>query len=148
MVATRPTKWSKSPHIGGQYEPLSHLERAPKRTSYFPSTRYVRVVLMSDRPANLAITGLFEELVSQWRPRSLVTSSIHQVVLTPAYQSMIGLGRPALPLLLDRLRTEGGPHWFWALRSIARVDPAANTDTVEEARAQWLDWAKETGLLD
>jgi hypothetical protein len=62
----------------------------------------------------------------------------------PAYQRIIGLGQPAVPLLIEELRTRPD-HWFWALSCIVGIDPAQGATTVESAAERWINWAAEAG---
>ena len=57
----------------------------------------------------------FRELVHQWKQGTEFTSSTTQMVTHPAYQQVIGMGRPVLPLLVAELRRKPD-HWFWALK--------------------------------
>jgi hypothetical protein len=63
-----------------------------------------------------------------------------------AYQEIIGLGEPALPLILEALEQEPD-DWFWALAAIARLDPAHGVSDAEEAARRWLEWGRNEGLL-
>ncbi len=92
------------------------------------------------------IEQTFQELVVRWRADTRVWSSVTKMVLHPAYQRIIGLGSPAVPLLLREL--ERAPdHWFWALRAITGEDPAAAESTFDAAAAAWLRWGRERDLL-
>ncbi|OZE22150.1 hypothetical protein CH262_18945 [Rhodococcus sp. 05-2255-1e] len=62
-----------------------------------------------------------------------------EMILLPAYQRIIGLGKPAVPLIVDELR-EGVDHWFWALSAITGTDHAAGATTMSEAAARWIAW--------
>ena len=66
----------------------------------------------------------------------------------PAYQSIIGLGEKAVPLLLDELRRDPD-HWFWALKSITRVDPVPAEDIgrLQRMADAWLAWGKDEGYI-
>jgi hypothetical protein len=64
----------------------------------------------------------------------------------PAYLKIIGLGAPAIPWILEELRDAGG-HWFWALESITREDPAPNAETMQELKDTWLAWGKMNGYI-
>lgn len=90
---------------------------------------------------------LFEQLADQWEMDTELSSRSSDAVRHPAYQQIIGIGSPALPLLLTRLRDNPG-HWFWALAAIAREDPAAGANSFDEARKAWLDWGRERHLID
>ena len=88
----------------------------------------------------------FRELVRQWKEATAFMSSATDMATHPAYQQIIGMGKEALPLLLDELRREPD-HWFWALKAITGEDPVALADRGKVGRmAQaWLDWDKKRG---
>lgn len=88
----------------------------------------------------------FAGLVQRWRLETRHWSSMKRSVFHPAYQRIIGMGPAVLPLLLKELR-DRPDHWFWALTSIAGEDPAAGTNTLDEAVAAWMEWGKRNGLL-
>lgn len=89
----------------------------------------------------------FTALAGQWRLETQHLSQISKKVIHPAYLRVIGMGGPALPLLLEELR-ERPAHWFVALRSIANTDPAPAGSNPEEARQAWLNWGKSRGLIE
>lgn len=91
--------------------------------------------------------ALFAALVPKWREDAALHSISHRVALMPAYQEMIGLGSEALPLILDRLKTDPSSHWFWALKAIGRQDAAKGTSTVSQAVEAWLGWGHSRGLV-
>jgi hypothetical protein len=90
----------------------------------------------------------FERLVSWWREETALTSSITEMVMHPAYQRIIGMGRSALPLILHELHRESG-HWFWALRAITGEDPVRSEDAgdIERMSEAWLELARRRGWL-
>ena len=64
----------------------------------------------------------FERLADEWerdRPRGV---DIEQMTKHPAYQSIIAMGDPAVPWLLQRL-SEKPDHWFVALNAITGARP-------------------------
>jgi hypothetical protein len=68
------------------------------------------------------LEATFNQLVLQWRKETRGISSSTELILHPAYQQIIGLGKEAIPLLLRELEQKSG-RWFWALKSISREDP-------------------------
>ncbi|MFB1295786.1 hypothetical protein ACAG24_009745 [Mycobacterium sp. pW049] len=90
-------------------------------------------------PDSESLRQKFEHLKTVWRRKSAKMSVVADKVLIPEYQQIIGLGRPALPLIIDSLRTEGG-HWFWALVAITGEDHASGAETVKEAKERWIEW--------
>jgi hypothetical protein len=87
----------------------------------------------------------FRALADEWRRETIVDSSIQRRAMHRAYQHIIGMGRPAVPLILAELRREPD-YWFWALTAITSEDPARNESTLAGARARWLEWADQRGL--
>lgn len=89
----------------------------------------------------------FQCLVVQWGVERGAMSSITEAAMCPAYQSIIGMGPSAVPLILAELRLEGDEpdQWFWALKAITGADPVSDEDRgdfVAMARA-WFEWAEE-----
>jgi hypothetical protein len=88
----------------------------------------------------------FRELASEWKEDTLAESSLTKIVTHPAYQSIIGLGAPAVSLILRELEREPR-QWFWALAAITREDPAEGQDTVDGAAQKWLEWGRDRGYV-
>jgi hypothetical protein len=91
----------------------------------------------------------FKRLVSAWRMERGAMSSITEAVLRPAYQSIIGMGEPAIQFLIQQLKTEGADpdQWFWALKAITGVDPVKEADrgNYRKMAQSWTRWAKQEG---
>ncbi len=97
-------------------------------------------------PAELA--ARFERLAAAWREKSKYFSSDHDMAMLPEYQSIIGMGPAAIPLLLRALE-ERTDHWFWALAAITGENPTspASRGKVELLRQDWLRWGRAHGYL-
>jgi hypothetical protein len=91
----------------------------------------------------------FLELASTWKKDTRLVSSMTDMILHPAYQQIIGLGRGALPLILEELGRQPD-YWFWALFAISGEDPVRTQDQgdLEKMTAAWLSWGKQRGLCD
>jgi hypothetical protein len=89
---------------------------------------------------------LFENLADQWELDTAFESVVTRQAMHPAYQRIIGLGRPAVPLILRRLQREPR-QWFWALTAITGEDPAAGNSSPAAAAEAWLRWGWSRGLL-
>jgi hypothetical protein len=96
-------------------------------------------------PADTA--EVFAVLAERWRAETGHLSIVQQKVMNRSYLEIIGLGRPALPMLLRELR-ERPAHWFLALSSIARENPVRDGATFEQAVDDWLAWGRGRGLID
>lgn len=86
----------------------------------------------------------FRQLADQWTNETGRLSSPQQKVMHPAYQQIIGMGPPALPLIFVELRDRPA-YWFWALTAIVGVDIAEGAATMEDARERWLSWGNQRG---
>jgi hypothetical protein len=91
----------------------------------------------------------FRELAEQWRRETGMYSAISKKVQHPAYRSIIDLGEEALPLILRELRDRPG-HWFTALRALTKESPVPVGERADpkRARAAWLKWGQEQGLIE
>lgn len=90
----------------------------------------------------------FHELAKRWREETKWLSSSTEIAMHPAYQAIIGMGREALPWILEDLRDSSG-HWFWALKAISNEDPVPPGDrgAIKKMQAEWLAWGAAKGLL-
>jgi hypothetical protein len=88
----------------------------------------------------------FRRLEAIWRAETAVLSDSGRIVNHPAFQEIIALGEPVIPLMLRDL--ERAPHaWVWALPRITGTNPvppaeAGNMTRMSEA---WVRWGKENG---
>jgi hypothetical protein len=64
----------------------------------------------------------FRVLAAQWKERSRHMSNTAQMAMLKPYQQIIGMGKDALPYLLQELAREPD-HWFWALEAITQENP-------------------------
>jgi hypothetical protein len=103
--------------------------------------------LPQDGPAR-DIERRFQDLHRQWKEATLFSSSITEIATHSAYQQIIGMGREALPFIIQELHREPD-HWFWALRAITGEDPVLQADRGKTPRmaAAWLNWARDHGYL-
>lgn len=88
----------------------------------------------------------FMTLADEWRHNQGVTSSLTQLVMSPAYQQIIGMGKTAVPLIFRELEKEPD-HWFWALKSITGEDPVSDESrgNIGQMATDWLEWGKKQG---
>lgn len=90
----------------------------------------------------------FQRLSSEWKERSKYLSNTAQMAMLKPYQRIIGMGKDALPLILEELKREPD-HWFWALEMITEEDPVppeAAGRVIQMAQA-WIEWGKQQGHL-
>ena len=88
----------------------------------------------------------FRALVDRWRAERGHYSSIEKLCMHDAYQQIIGMRQPAVPLILAEFEARLG-HWDWALRAITGENPVpkASQGKLKEMAAAWTDWARRKG---
>jgi hypothetical protein len=90
----------------------------------------------------------FRQLVKAWVKDTAHLSSTARMAKHPAYRAIIGLGAPAVPLLLAELR-DRPDFWFAALREITGENPVppSSAGKIRKMANAWLDWGREKGHL-
>ena len=89
----------------------------------------------------------FSLLVKTWLEETRFHSSLSKKFMHPAYQTIMAMGRDALPLILRELQRSPG-HWFYALRFIVQKDIAEAAEGFDEARSLWLEWGKKHHFIE
>ena len=110
--------------------------------------RLHHLVDASGAQANRSVIAAFVSLADQWKRETGMFSSISKKVKHPAYQKIIAMGEPAIPLILHELEERPG-HWFAALEALTEASPLPATGRIDmnQAAAAWLSWGKENGYL-
>jgi hypothetical protein len=112
-----------------------------------PHDRIVRKRLPTAAAKQDGIEDRFQHLAEQWKKQARGLSDPAEMAMLRSYQSIIGMGTEALPLILDELR-RAPAQWFWALEAITGenpVPPQAKDNLPEMARA-WLEWGQKRGI--
>lgn len=86
----------------------------------------------------------FDELAAAWEAHRLTvifSSNLRDYVATPAYRDLVALGRPAVPLIMERYREDELP-WELVLQEITGEKmiedmSAYSPDLVKE---KWFAW--------
>jgi hypothetical protein len=97
--------------------------------------------------AEISTVHEFPQLDDEWERDTLLDSVVAKMAMHPAYQRIIGMGAPAVPLILARLRQQPR-QWFWALTAITSEDPATGLDEARAAADAWIEWGRTLGLID
>ena len=97
-------------------------------------------------PPPESIAEKFHRLAATWHQAVAHHSSSRIRYSHPAYQEIIRLGPPVVPLLLQDLETQRR-HWFVALEEITGADPVPASDrgVIDRMAEAWLRWGKENG---
>jgi hypothetical protein len=119
-----------------------------------PNPEFYEVVLVTPTVRQLEIFAqqavddyfIFKCLMDRWRVERGATSSTTEMVLCPAYQSIIGMGPKAIRFILAELVSEGNDpdHWFWALQVLTGTNPVSEEDegNLRRMSRAWLEWAR------
>jgi hypothetical protein len=97
-------------------------------------------------PAAEGLDERFHRLADTWHEATAHHSSSRLRYGHPAYQEIIAMGPPVLPLLLRDLE-QRGRHWFTALHTITGADPVPTADAGNVLRMTeaWIGWARAKG---
>ncbi len=88
----------------------------------------------------------FQELLRKWEDETSYLSSIERMVLHPAYQRIIGMGKSVVPLLLREMELRP-THLHWALNAITDEDPVRREHhgRVDLIAQDWIEWGRAQG---
>jgi len=104
---------------------------------------------MTEMMANvskLELEAEFNHLAEEWRAETGMLSLVTQKSMHPAYQKIISMGRPVVPLILRDVEQKPD-HWFWALRAITNDNPVKSEQRgrMKLMAQAWIQWGKEHG---
>ena len=87
-------------------------------------------------------------LAAEWRSGRGHSSLSSEMVTHPAYLQIIGMGKSAIPLLLNEMN-ERPDHWDWALRAITGTDPVPQEawGKLRQIASAWLAWGAREGYI-
>ncbi|MGH1397103.1 MAG: hypothetical protein ACRAVC_24170 [Trichormus sp.] len=96
--------------------------------------------------ATSEIESQFLELAEQWRRETGMLSVISKISMHPAYQRIIGMGQPVVPLIMRELESEPD-HWFWALSAITGANPVKpeQRGKLQQMAEAWIEWGRANG---
>jgi len=91
----------------------------------------------------------FKRLLVEWREQTALLPSATAMAMLPSYQEIIGMGEPALPLILNELKDRPA-HLFWALRAISGVDPVPPEDRgrIDKMIEAWINWGRQKRIIE
>jgi EAL domain-containing protein (putative c-di-GMP-specific phosphodiesterase class I) len=94
--------------------------------------------------AEIEIT--FLELAEQWQRETGMLSVTSKISMHPAYQRIIGMGQPVVPLIMRELEREPD-HWFVALSAITGANPVKpeQRGRLKQMAQAWIEWGRANG---
>jgi hypothetical protein len=98
------------------------------------------------KPPMETLEERFNRLAAQWRAETAHLSSSTAIANHPAYQEIIALGPPTVPLILRELEKRRD-HWFRALTAITGANPITSESRgrIDQMAKAWLQWGKDRG---
>jgi hypothetical protein len=99
-----------------------------------------------DQPPDETIEERFRRLEATWMAEVGHHSATSKLINHPAFQEIIHLGTPVVPLMLQDL--EKRPRlWVWALPEITGADPVPASDRgdISKMSEAWLRWGRIHG---
>ncbi len=89
----------------------------------------------------------FQQLASIWKSDTKHLSDLTRICNHWAYQNIIKMGRPVIPLLLQELKTNPD-YWFSALRKITGQNPVPPEarGKLKDMASAWLEWEKNNDV--
>jgi hypothetical protein len=91
------------------------------------------------------IRDRFDALAKRWTLDTMFLSSTDGLFSDASYSAIVKLGRPAVPLLLERLREPNPGFWHVALGRITGANPVGQSDkgSVAKIAAAWIAWGND-----
>jgi hypothetical protein len=104
--------------------------------------------VIANIPSETELRNRFKEWAAEWKSQSRHLSNSAQMAMLRPYQRIIGMGWPAVPLILEELRREPD-QWFWALESITNQNPVPSEAAghVRQMAQAWVMWGQVQGLI-
>jgi hypothetical protein len=137
-----------------EYEELSNLSKEEKErfcqklndlltpNDFLEAPSKTKNVLES----KVELEAEFKKFAEEWRVETGMLSLVTQKSMHQAYQRIIGMGQPVVPLILRDLEQKPD-HWFWALRAITGDNPVQpeQRGKMKQMAQAWIQWGKEHG---
>jgi hypothetical protein len=148
-----PSDWRRSHRSRSRIDSIGYTLQLQDKDQY-PHPVCEKYIVLVDRPKprSNANETKFRQLSDVLQKETAIYSSIAQIAMHPAYQTIIGMGKDALPFLFERLQSEGNePHqWFWALAAITGENPVPKMSRgrVTEMAKAWIEWGRENGYVE
>lgn len=102
---------------------------------------------MGTQATTRSISETFDALVAEWKATRGPHSRLDKLLSNKAYQAIIDLGQPAIPLLLREMEQRPS-HWDFALKTITGADPVPRDACGDLGRiaSAWVAWGHENGI--
>ncbi len=98
----------------------------------------------------ISLEDEFQSCAAAWKRDTGHLSVEGEIASHQAYQSIIGMGAKAIPLILKDLMREPH-HWFVALDELTGESPELleeDRGSIEALSNAWVEWGKSKGYID
>ncbi len=139
-------------HCEGKFETISQdvyhtVESSGLATTsiYMQNEAYTGQTLCT----TVELAEMFSMLSEWWHEATDFLSSPSEKAAHSAYQRIIALGSPVVPLVLRDLEATGNSGWYAALRKLTGTSPVPPEAASSSARVRqaWLEWGRRRGLI-
>lgn len=88
--------------------------------------------------SNVTLKAIFNDAYARWEQRTKFYSFSHQIIEDTDFQRIIAIGKPVVPLIIEKLREQPSPI-VWALNLIYQEKISNNPQTtIEDACKLWI----------
>jgi hypothetical protein len=97
---------------------------------------------------DVLLCAKFRQQAELWKDETIHISSLTEMENHRAYQEIIGMGQPVVPLILQELVNDPD-WWFMALDALVDAPPSleeANGNLIKLS-TKWIEWGKSNGHL-
>ena len=97
---------------------------------------------------DVLLCAKFRKLAELWKDETIHISSLTEMENHRAYQEIIGMGQPTVPLILQELVNDPD-WWFMALDALVDAPPSleGSDGNLIKLSTTWIEWGKSNGYL-
>jgi hypothetical protein len=130
------------------FQDFGQFGAAPKTHSMIHLISKEEIVLIPPRVDSVWVVSQFKKHELKWKRDTQYVSSLSDKFLHDSYARIIGMGWPAVHLVLRSL-AQDPDDWFYALRAMTGVDPvkASDVGNITNMTRAWLNWGKKRKLI-
>lgn len=136
-----------------QHDEVTHWRYIPPAPVEAPKYEEVREKVEKLRAQmewgseNDAVKEKFNILKNKWISECRFISSASEIILNMNYQSIIGMGKAVVPILIEELRNSPN-QWFFALVAITGENPVPEelNGNMGKMIELWSEWGKKRGI--
>ena len=147
-VLVRPLRPEEVQHFTATARRIGAILHGRPAMESLKRSRDVLVSTTGTGGTKIELQEQFSDLVASWRAGTAGLSSPRAIAGHPAYQRIIGLGEPVIPLILQDMKENGG-WWYPALRALTGENPVPESakGSLSLNDQAWLQWGLDNGYV-